>query len=98
VRVPGEHGGAKISTDALAFRDFQSLIGGWHAVTLALNSLSRSMGVKDVYPFVLSPKVQEKLRFVHDVIQSTTARSIKGKPTPSKSEPPPGPRLKRGAR
>jgi hypothetical protein len=34
-----------------------------------LNSLNRSMGMKDAYPFVLSPRVLEKLRFVHDVIQ-----------------------------
>jgi hypothetical protein len=89
VRVPGEHRGAKISTDHLAFRDFESLITGWHAVTLALNSLSRSMGMKDVYPFVLSPKVQEKLRFVHDVIhKSAQAAPSKGKAKPSKSEPP----------
>jgi hypothetical protein len=39
-------------------------------VTLALNSLNRSMGMKDAYPFVLSPKVLEKLRFVHEIIQA----------------------------
>ena len=42
-------------------------------MTLALNSLNRSMGMKDAYPFVLSPKVLEKLRFVHDLIQSRRA-------------------------
>lgn len=92
VRVPGEHGGAKISTDSLAFKDFESLIAGWHAVTLALNSLSRSMGMKDVYPFVLSPRVQEKLRFVHDIItrpRASDAPAPKSKAKPSKSEPPP---------
>jgi hypothetical protein len=35
-----------------------------------MNSLNRSMGMKDAYPFVLSPKVLEKLRFVHELIQS----------------------------
>jgi hypothetical protein len=68
VRVPGKRSGAKVSTDALAFRDFDSLSSGWHAVTLALNNLNRSMGMKDVYPFVLSLPVQDKLRFVHRVI------------------------------
>ena len=42
-------------------------------LTLALNSLNRSMGMKDAYPFVLSPKVLEKLRFVHVLIQSRRA-------------------------
>ncbi len=49
--------------------EFESLTSSWNAVTLALNSLNRSMGMKDAYPFVLSPKVLEKLRFVHELIQ-----------------------------
>lgn len=77
VVVPGA--GERIATDALAFGEFESLLQGWHAVTLALNSLSRSMGVKDVYPFVLSPRVQKKLRFVHDVIQGARSRSPQSK-------------------
>lgn len=67
VRVPGQRA-ARISTDALTLRDFQALASGWQAVTVALNSLSRSMGVKDVYPFVLSPPVLTKLGFVHRLI------------------------------
>jgi hypothetical protein len=31
------------------------------------------MGLKDAYPFVLSPRVLEKIRFVHDLIQSRRA-------------------------
>ena len=65
LRVPAaERTGDQISTDTLAFRDFDSLISNWNAVTLALNSLNRSMGLKDAYPFVLSARVLEKLRFV----------------------------------
>jgi len=33
-----------------------------------LNSLNRSIGMPDPYPFALSPVVMKKLRFVHDVI------------------------------
>jgi hypothetical protein len=74
LRVPAaERTGDQISTDSLAFRDFDSLTSNWNAVTLALNSLNRSMGLKDAYPFVLSPRVLEKLRFVHDLIQSRRA-------------------------
>ena len=74
LRVPtAERYGEQISTDAVAFRDFESLTSSWNAVTLALNSLNRSMGMKDAYPFVLSPKVLEKLRFVHELIQSRRA-------------------------
>ena len=70
VRVPGqlaEH----VSTDSLALGDFDNLASHWHAVTLALNSLTRSMGVKAVYPFVLSAPALEKLAFIHRVIASS---------------------------
>jgi hypothetical protein len=69
VRVPGKSGLARVATQALALGDFEGLASGWQAVTLTLNSLSRSMGVKDVYPFVVSAPVQAKLRFIHDLVQ-----------------------------
>jgi hypothetical protein len=79
LRVPtAERYGEQISTDAVAFRDFESLTSSWNAVTLALNSLNRSMGMKDAYPFVLSPKVLEKLRFVHTLIQTRRAEQTPG--------------------
>jgi hypothetical protein len=45
--------------------DFSGCIDAWMQLTLALNSLNRSMGLKDAYPFVISPAVYEKLNFVH---------------------------------
>jgi len=82
VREPArEHAGARVVTDRLAFSDFESLSSGWNVVTLALNSLNRSMGVEDAYPFVLSPAVLEKLRFVHELVlaprRESTARAGK---------------------
>ena len=47
---------------------FDLMIDRWIALTYALNSLNRSLGHADAYPFVLTPPVIEKLRFVHDVI------------------------------
>ncbi len=32
---------------------------------IALNHINRSMGLADIYPFVLTPKIREKLAFVH---------------------------------
>lgn len=40
----------------------------WYALSSALNSLNRSMGQKDVYPFVLSPTVIAKIGFIHDLV------------------------------
>jgi hypothetical protein len=70
VRTPAaDKPGERVVTERLAFFDFESLTTGWSAVTLALNSLNRSMGLKDAYPFVLSATVLEKLRFVHDLVR-----------------------------
>jgi hypothetical protein len=47
-----------------------SLLERWVPLTLALNSLSRSMGHADFYPFVIPEPAREKLRFVHRVIRA----------------------------
>lgn len=49
--------------------DFDTLVEHWLPLTLALNSLNRSMGHEHAYPFVLSPQVIEKLGFVHRVVR-----------------------------
>jgi hypothetical protein len=38
-------------------------------LTVALNSLNRSMGLPDLYPFVLPAPAIDKLHFVHEVIE-----------------------------
>lgn len=48
--------------------EFSRLINQWIPLTFALNSINRSMGIEDLYPFVLSTSVIDKLRFVHQVI------------------------------
>jgi len=48
---------------------FRSLMNRWFPLTYALNSLNRSLGVPDSYPFTLSPKVVAKLEFVHRVVE-----------------------------
>ena len=49
---------------------FLSLINGWGELAGVLNELSRSMGLQDFYPFVLSEPVIVKLRFIHELISS----------------------------
>jgi hypothetical protein len=45
--------------------DFDRLIKRWLPLCFAVNSLNRSMGHPDFYPFILPPPVIEKLRFIH---------------------------------
>jgi hypothetical protein len=47
---------------------FDELARAWVAFTFALNAINQSMGHDALYPFVLPPKVLEKLRFVHVVV------------------------------
>ncbi|MGJ8531033.1 MAG: zinc-binding metallopeptidase family protein [Alphaproteobacteria bacterium] len=48
--------------------DHLQLIQHWIPLTVAMNAMNRSMGISDYYPFVLSPQISEKLKFVHDLI------------------------------
>jgi len=45
--------------------DMDRLIDAWLPVEFATNNLNRSMGLTDLYPFLLSPRVIDKLSFVH---------------------------------
>ena len=55
--------------DPYRHADFDRLVAAWLPVILAVNSLNRSMGQPDLYPFVLAPAVLDKLRFVHAVVR-----------------------------
>ena len=48
---------------------FAEVIEQWLPLTYALNSLNRSMGQPDLYPFVLAPAVLSKIDFVHRTIR-----------------------------
>jgi hypothetical protein len=39
----------------------------------SLNMVERSMGKPDLYPFVLAVPVLEKMRFIHTVVDETSA-------------------------
>jgi hypothetical protein len=54
--------------------DFDPLVEQWVPLTLLLNSLNRSLGQDDAYPFALTSGALRKLRFVHDLIHSPQPR------------------------
>lgn len=64
------------ATKRVHFDDFEDLSHAWIPLTIALNSLNRSMGLRDLYPFVLPELAMKKIRFVHDVIQKSGAPSV----------------------
>jgi len=64
---PGELD-AQVDFDPYNVSDPSSLIDTWVPLSNALNSLNRTMGLFDIYPFILSPVVVEKLSAIHDLI------------------------------
>jgi hypothetical protein len=56
--------------DSLVHPDgrFLQFINSWSRFTAVLNELSRSMGLPDFYPFVLSKSSVGKLHFIHTVV------------------------------
>ncbi len=57
----------------------QDLIRQWLSMTFALNAMSRAMGQNDLYPFILTGSVVDKLGFVHEVITTASpSRSSAG--------------------
>jgi hypothetical protein len=50
------------------------IIDAWLPITFAVNSINRSMGQPDLYPFILAPPAIWKLTFVHDRIHAGDSR------------------------
>jgi hypothetical protein len=60
--------------DGYSCSDFSKLLRQWVPLSLALNSLNRSMGLPDSYPFVISEPVAKKMEFVHEFIRYQAER------------------------
>lgn len=50
---------------------FDKIVELWLPLAWSLNMVNRSMGHKDLYPFVLPDPVLEKMHFVHDLVTAT---------------------------
>ena len=75
---PRVTGAADLETDGrvdpYAPGHFERLVEAWLPLTAALNSMNRSMGLGDLYPFILSAPVVEKLSFIHDLVHRSRER------------------------
>ena len=85
VLKPEAVGGASaesVSARRVQPENFESLIAAWVPLTVALNSLNRSMGLSDLYPFVLGDRVIQKLSFVHQIVEAAR-RGNEASPQPA---------------
>ena len=56
---------ALVCPDPYKTQDFKVVFNASMTLTSAVNSLNRSMGLADVYPFIVPKPVYEKLNFIH---------------------------------
>jgi hypothetical protein len=68
---------AAVDFDPYRETDLNRLIRSWLPLTFAVNSLNRSLGQPDLYPFVLSPPIVGKLGYIHNLIHPQ-AGGVKG--------------------
>ncbi|MCL4113269.1 UNVERIFIED_CONTAM: hypothetical protein GTU68_018207 [Idotea baltica] len=59
---------ALIPNQPYGISDFKEIFDASVALTCAANSLNRSMGLQDIYPFVVPNPVYKKLEFIHSVL------------------------------
>jgi hypothetical protein len=59
-----------IAFDAYRTETFDTIVAAWTPVSVALNSLTRSLGQQDAWPFVLSRTIIDKLDFIHRLIRA----------------------------
>ena len=70
-----------IAAPVLKTNSFDETLEDWFALTYVLNSLNRSIGMPDSYPFTLSTPVLDKLRFIHEVVMERHAEGAPAKST-----------------
>jgi len=58
----------KVSFDPYTIEDFDVIVRTCVPLSFAVNSINRAMGVADVYPFVITPNVIDKLKFIHRLL------------------------------
>ena len=71
-RMPNQRWSTKVwfgSNDPSDAGSAQKLIDRWVPLALAMNSLNRSMGLTDFYPFVVPPAAAAKLDFIHRLVK-----------------------------
>jgi hypothetical protein len=59
----------RVAFDPYTADDVRTIVTAWLPFTFAINSVNRAMGLRDLYPFILSEQVIAKLGFVHALVQ-----------------------------
>ena len=68
---------AEIKEDPYLIQNFETIIQLWIPLTFAMNSLNRSMGLRDLYPFLLRPIVVQKMSFIHKICKPYVTKTLR---------------------
>jgi len=66
---------AEMTKDPYDIEDFEAIMELWFPLTFAMNSLNRSMGLRDIYPFVITSAVKNKMKFIHEVVRLASVKA-----------------------
>ncbi|WP_457301147.1 zinc-binding metallopeptidase family protein [Phyllobacterium sp. P5_D12] len=67
---------ASINFDPYQADNAEQLVSTWVPLSIAINSIQRSMGQSDSYPFVLSSPVIVKLEYLHRLVQKFEKQQV----------------------
>lgn len=70
LKAPAEPFPVDAGQHAARLQNFDLVFAQWTRFGIAINAMNRSMGLRDAYPFAPSLAVRNKLRFIHNVIES----------------------------
>lgn len=76
VATPTHHLSMVADADPYGPMDFGIFLNQAVALTFAVNSLNRSMGQPDLYPFVLNEQVRQKLTFIHELVNDVRGQDL----------------------
>ncbi len=61
----------EVAIDPYRSATMKPIVDQWLPLTFAMNNLNRSMGLADLYPFIITDPVRTKLGFIHQMLQET---------------------------
>ncbi|MEJ7929127.1 putative zinc-binding metallopeptidase [Ramlibacter sp. AN1015] len=82
LHAPGADVHEHVSDPFARADDFDALVAQWVPLTVLVNSLTRSLGQEDAYPFALSVSALDKLRVVHEIVHEHVRQGGEQSPAP----------------
>lgn len=67
---------ATIDRNPYRAESIDELVAAWLPISFAANSLNRTMGQPDLYPFILSQSAVDKLAYIHRLIRDQAAAPV----------------------